>query len=347
MVLSLPLFAQDISVDSLWSLYAHGEADSAFAEATPIIKRSPDDFSLNLLMGRILADKANFIEAIPYLRRAKKLSDTTGWKRAWALDYMGECYYAFGRYDSAASAFSDGLALNATATVNRKTSGDMRLLGLHPLYKDWKTVETKHFIFHFPPETAVHDIDAYTAHTESGFDTINAFFNSTLPKKIDFFVWNNNDEAQKAGLGPLAFAQPQYCIVHTSIWHTVGHEMAHVIAYYAVQHPIRTGFISEGIGVCFNLNSEDKFSVAREYLKDRGINDSIPIKYFWKDWRLFNDDELYAIAGAFVRYLIDTGGKEKFMRVLQNETYENAQSIYGNQLTTIISDFEKKLYTKE
>ncbi|HZV11725.1 MAG TPA: tetratricopeptide repeat protein, partial [Candidatus Kapabacteria bacterium] len=286
MLLSLPLFAQDQRVEDLWNMYARGALDSALTGAMPLVRQSPDDIPLNLLVGRVLTDEAKFGDASPYLHKVVKLSDHSGWQSAWALDYLGDCFYAAGRYDSASSAFSDCLALNATATVNRKASFDMKLLGFHPLYKDWKTVESKHFLFHFPPETAVRDVDSYIAHTESGFDTINAFFNSTLPKKIDFFVWNNNEEAQKAGLGQLAFAQPQYCVVHTSLGHTVGHEMTHVVSYYAVPHQIRTGFISEGIGVCFNLNNDDKLSAARQYLKDYSINDTIPIEYFWKDWRL-------------------------------------------------------------
>ena len=51
---------------------------------------------------------------------------------------------------------------------------------------------------------------------------------------------------------------------------------------------------------------------------------------------------MYPISGAFVNFLIEYD-KEKFLKLTENQTYENAIKIYGENIDNLIDDFIKKL----
>ena len=66
------------------------------------------------------------------------------------------------------------------------------------------------------------------------------------------------------------------------------------------------------------------------------------MKEIWNN-RSLSEEVLYPVGGAFVKYLIDTAGKDKFIELFKNQTYENARKVYGDNFETLVVGFEKSL----
>ena len=119
---------------------------------------------------------------------------------------------------------------------------------------------------------------------------------------------------------------------------TPGHEIAHSISHWSQAQSIKTRFINEGIGVCFDQIDSARLQRAQESYKTQPVS----IREMWQEDNQRKGDLSYAIAGAFVEFLIQTN-KEKFLKLVENQTYENAKVLYGEQLDQLIDTFLKKL----
>jgi hypothetical protein len=118
--------------------------------------------------------------------------------------------------------------------------------------------------------------------------------------------------------------------------------MTHVISYHSIDNIQSTSFVNEGIATYFDLSNGDKMSMAQKARKEC----KIPIIELWRREDIFRSVEqgqAYSIAAAFVGKLLNTKGKDKFMQLLANQTYENAITIYGAELDAMIKEFEEKL----
>ncbi len=343
---SSALFAQ--STNDANNFYLRGEFDSAYAIAAPLSQQSPEDTALNLLVGRILADKEKFLEAIPYLKKTLELDADGTMRRPWALTFLGVCYYSTGQYEDAKSALEQCMAIKSNRNTLNLAHNLYLNFGLDSTFTTWTTTETPHFIFHFEPRSVISDTETFITNIEHDYDTLNKFFGATLPKKIDYYAWNSNNDAAKAGLQRLAFTRPASCVIHSGISLTQGRELTRILADYAGGGNPKPGFIDDGMTGCFDLRSgDDKLVIARAWMRSKKITDTIPIKYYWNYWWLFNNEQLSPVASAFVQRLIALGGREKFLQLIKDQTYGNAVAIYGAQLNTIIADFEKSLFVKE
>ena len=73
------------------------------------------------------------------------------------------------------------------------------------------------------------------------------------------------------------------------------------ISFWMNNDNIRTKFINEGIGVCFDQQKNEKLKIAQKTYKTNQID----IKEIWRNQTKLNDDILYPISGAFVNFLIE------------------------------------------
>lgn len=339
-----PLSAQNI--DDLWDIYNKGQLDSAYHLALPLFEKDTNNTELALFIGRIYADKADFDNATPLLIKAANPVYVRQqlWKKAWALCYLADCYFARGEYNMAAHFLVQSISLNASkASINRSRQR-LKEFGFDDSYKEWRLIETPHFLFHLPPQPQVGVIKDYTDQVESVYDTINKFFNATLPKKIDYFVWNTSRAANRHDVRTM----PPFCIVNTTAYQSIGYGIARVLACHVIPFETTTGLVDVGTGIYFNQDWNDKIDWASHILLDDTPHVVVHVKDLWKDWRTYDTVKgVFVFAGAFVQYLLQTGGKEKYLMLLQNQTYDNAKIIYGDALETMITDFEKKIYTKQ
>jgi tetratricopeptide (TPR) repeat protein len=339
---SLISFGQNAALDDLWKLYNSQDLKSVIEKAKPLIEKDPNNIELNLIMGRSLTNQADFKNALPYLELAVKKDNTNSWQKAWALSYLGTCYFMLQDYNNSESSLNECINLNATKNATNNAYGQTLLFGFNEFYKTWKIVETDNFRFHFQNMNAI-EIEKYTSDREVAYKEINSFFKSTLPKKIDFYIWESREDAMKVLKANLGFAKPNFCIVHTHYQQTIGHEMTHVISNYTTEITNKTRFISEGTAVCFDLTNHDKFKLVKDWTAAN--NKQIEIKDCWANGEKYGEDILYPLSGLFVKELIANFGKEKFLEFFKNQTYENAKLVFGNKLDTMIEEFEKKINT--
>ena len=185
------------------------------------------------------------------------------------------------------------------------------------------------------------DIEKYLSSREVAFQNINKFFNSDIPKKIDFFVWNSRDDAKKLLRANLGFADPGFCIVHSHYQQTKGHEMTHVISNYSTAIIKKTGFINEGTSVYFDQTNQDREQMVKDWIK---TNDKkITIREIWMNWNNYPAELSYPLSGLFIKELINNFGRNEFIEFFGNQTYDNAKLVFGDKLDKVIKDFENKI----
>ncbi|TKG94006.1 tetratricopeptide repeat protein [Puteibacter caeruleilacunae] len=328
---------QNAQVSQLNKTYMSGKYDQAITLAEEMLKNDPDNIDAKLTLGRALADKGRYKEAIPNLKFAVERDKS--WRKAWALGYLGNSYFMLGDYEKSEFALKSCIELNATRNATNFAYRGQLLFGYDTFFKGWKIKETAHIRFHFQNMSDT-DIDRYMQLREDAYAEVNKFFNSSLPKKIDFFVWSSREDAKRVLRANLGFADPKCCIVHSHFQQTRGHELTHVISNYSSPVTQKTGLINEGTAVCFDLSNNDRPQMVADWMKTN--SQKVDIKDIWTNWRKYPAAFSYPLAGLFIEKLINKFGKEKFLLFFTNQTYEHAKSVYGDQLDKLIEEFEKK-----
>jgi tetratricopeptide (TPR) repeat protein len=341
-LLSLISFGQTSSIDSLQKLYNSHDFKSVIEIATPLLKNQPDNLDLNLMLGRSHTDLGDCNSALPYLEFTAKNDNNNSWRKAWALSYLGTCYFMLQKYDDSEKSLNECIYINATKNSTNEAYGKLSFFCFTEFYKNWKIAETENFRFHFQNMNDV-DIEKYISSREMAYKEINGFFNSMLPKKIDFYVWESRDDAMRILKKNLGFAIPEFCIVHSYFQQTKGHEMTHVISNYTSKISNKTRFINEGIAVCFDQTNQDKLELVKNWIKTN--NKQVAIREYWENGNAYADEILYPLSGLFVKELLENFGKEKCLEFFKNQTYDNAKVVFGDKLEKVILDFENKINT--
>ncbi len=326
------------TIEDASALFARKQLDSAFVITKAILENDKSNVNAYVLAGRILVAKKNFDDGVKYLEKAQTFSDAPAYSKAWTLCELGQCYYFKGDYKKAKESLTACIELNATKNATSAANNSMFKLGLDKFYDTWITKETAHFIFHFQDTSSIENVSKFIQRKEAAFDSINNFFKAKLPKKIDYFFWSNSQLAETLFRRPLAFSDGALCITHTEPKHTVGHEMTHSISYWAVQNAKWNRLIAEGVCVYFDLSNKNNLTLLKE-------KNEIPISIvdIWKGESKLGEEVIYPLGGELVKRLIETYGKEKFMQLLADQTYDSAKKIYGAELDTTINKLEAEI----
>lgn len=331
---------QSPQVQELGKLYMSGKYDQTIKKANAYLATDPDNLDYKVLLGRALADKGDYKEAIPHLQYA--IDRDNSWRKAWGLGYLGTCYFMLSDFEKSESALKSCINLNATKNATKYSTRRIGIFGYDSFYKDWTVKESKNIRFHFQNMND-QQIKQYVESRENAFEEVNKFFESRLPKKIDFFVWNSRDDAKRIVYRNLGFAEPPFCIVHSHFNQTRGHELTHVISHYTSAFTKKIRFINEGTAVCFDQSNQNRLKKVRSWIRTN--NKKIKIKEIWENGREYQEEILYPLAGVFVKELIEEFGQEKFLEFFKNQTYENAQLVYGMEFFMFIKEFENKINT--
>lgn len=326
------------TIDEASALFAQKQLDSALVAAKHIIENDKSNANAYVLAGRVLVAKKNFNEAIGYLEKVQTFSNAPAYTKAWAMAELGQCYYFKGDYKKSKESLTACIELKATKNATSAANLSMFKLGLDKFYDTWITKETSHFIFHFQDTSSIENVSRFAQRKEAAFDSINNFFKAKLPKKIDYFVWSNSQLAETLFRHPLAFSDGALCITHTKPKHTVGHEMTHSISYNAVQNAKWNRLIAEGVCVYFDLSKKDNLTLLK-------AKNEMPISIveIWKSDSKLGEEIIYPLGGELVKRLIETFGREKFMQLLADQSYESAKKIYGAELDTTINKLEAEI----
>lgn len=214
-------------------------------------------------------------------------------------------------------------------------------------YDGWVVECTQHIRFHFHPSFTAKQRESFEKTREEAFVSVNSFFNSSLPNLIDFYVWDSNESGQKILGHTLGFSIPESEVIHSTYHQFRGHELTHVISYWYYPSGQKTAFLNEGTAVYFNLSGDVENEREKQLQNDirYGGKDKFNLPDIWNygttDTKLLKmNQDAYTIGGAFVRYLIENGGKEDFLKLMGNQTYTGAREIYGDKLDQYINGFQ-------
>lgn len=325
--------------------YSSGNFEAALLQSNKLMNFYSHKPDIVMMHGRVLVDLGRYSEGEEFLHKAIDLDEKKSWISAWAWAYLGHSFFMRGNYPESENALKKCLALNATENVNKKAKRLMFFFGFDPYFSDWKILETEHIRFHFQTPSEIADLNQFANLREEVFQSISKTLGSTVPKKIDFFVWNNPEEPkQKFGFN-LGFANPDLAAVYSQKNQTLGHEMTHVITHYMGKVEIKTGLINEGVAVYFNQNNDNKLELARLFISKNNIKE-ISIKKLWNDWQILSTDVPYPLAGAFVDEFVKKFGIDTLKTLILNQTYKHAKKLLGDKLEEFISEFEAKLYSQ-
>lgn len=301
------------------------------------LKSDSTDVNSLLGIGRAYAGLNEFNLAIPYLLKVKK-NATESWQLAWSLVDLITSYYSTGQIKEAKEYYNKALRIKGTKSSESSLKNLGLLCGFDSFYEKWETVEKDNITFHFQKPSSIGKLDDYMKERELAFSNINSFFSSEMPKKIDFFVWESSAAAEKILHSSLGFTIPQNCVSHNRPNQTTGHEIAHSISFWNVKNNVRTRLINEGIGVYFDQTNSNRM----EQSKKVAIDVKIDIKDMWINEKSYTELILYPVAGAWVGTLI-LYDKIKFLELSKNQTYENALIIYGDELNSMIEEFNNRV----
>jgi hypothetical protein len=110
--------------------------------------------------------------------------------------------------------------------------------------------------------------------------------------------------------------------------------MTHSILVHAGEIKNQNKLITEGICVNFDLSHNDQIE------RIQAARQPYVIKDIWQNKIKADDNLIYPLGGELVKRLIITGGRENFMKLLVDQSYENAKLIYGDELDGLIKQLE-------
>lgn len=320
-------------------LYYRRNFTSALEVALTDIKKDSTDVNAYLIVGSSYMQMTKNDSAIVYLEKVNTFDKIAKRKKMYALLRLGYCYAQTGNYSREKEVLDQCVQFKKPRNLVRYAQQQLVCSGLDDQeFSKWKTRETNHFTFYFDNIDSIKNVEAFIQSHENAFDSINLFFNTTLPRKIAFYVWRGNARARELTGYNLGFAYPQACIIHASPGNSIGHEMTHCITYYAAKPIERNKLISEGVCVYFDLTGRDGIS------KLKTLTQSITsVADVWRNSNKVDNTIVYPLGGELVKRLIETFGKEKFMQLLADQTYESAQKIYGAELDVLLKKLDKDL----
>ena len=196
------------------------------------------------------------------------------------------------------------------------------------------------------PAAPILDLAAFAAAREAAAVRIAATLGDTAaaasPKPVDLFVWDSDREARAAGLPRVHFARPAVGLSHLTWDQTVGHEIAHVIAFRAVRPGNPTPLVTEGVAVWLDGSAEDRVAEAAAALAGAGLARA-DLRALWTEWRRLPQGVAYPVAGAVVEALVQAGGVGRLREVLRDQTLEGARRVYGPPLDAWLDQLEERI----
>lgn len=347
LLLLLSVFITHVSVaqaiEELSELYKNKNYSQLDRRCLALLMTDPNNPVVNLAYGRSLADQGKSNDAIVYLKKSIQ-SENEKWVNAWAYAYLGTSYFIADDPTAAKMYLDSCVELTATKNVTDFARKKRIYYGFNKEFDNWAVLETENIRFHFKNYDVVTDPQEYIDKRQKAFEEINKYFNATLPKKIDFFVWNTNEEAKQVLKKDIGFSLFEECIVHSWYNQTLGHEITHVISHHALLSTEKTKLINEGVAVHFDLTERDYMEVAGRKVKEKG--ERISIKDLWQNGDEEDEGIIYTVGGAWVGFLQAKLSKEELWQVLTHQTYKDAKQLLGKKLGELIDDFEKQVNDK-
>ena len=332
-------FGQQKGIDFLWELHESQEYEKVIEHVKPIIGSKTLDIELNLILGSAYTEKGDYETAIKYLkftiRNAKK-----DWQKAWAYGYLGICYFLLEDFENAKHNLNTCYGLKAHKDICLLAYINLIHMGFSDFYQTWETQDEEHFRFHFQKKNARYKKN-YIETYQKKFNTINQFFQTDLPKKIDFFVWHSRSEAETVLQREVALSKPAMCVIHSHYKQSPNDVITYILSHFAVDFIQKSYFINDGVIMYFEKKKKPYLKQIKRWLKNN--SKKITIQEVWENWGEYSSELTQPLSGLFVEQLITTFGRDKFMEFFREQTYENARIVFGEELDVLIIKLENEL----
>ena len=209
----------------------------------------------------------------------------------------------------------------------------------------WTVVEEPNITYYFQDFSLQSGYATqYVSYHDYAYTELNATFNAQLPQKLRFFIWSDATLAAQKLNQQLGFTDPYHCTCYVRGDQSIGHEMTHVLSYWAWGRTptSETRFVNEGVAVAFDLNTYNRIDAAKTAISGQGIHS---VTDLWSgSYQNGPEQVFYPVAGAFMDYLYKQNQPALFDSLIKNQTIESAQNIYGkDRLNALIADFDKQI----
>lgn len=338
--------------DSLSILYAQKNYAAAKRIAENNIQHNINLPLSYLVLGRVLVETGRFDSSVRYLSKAVDVDNERSYVSSWAYGYIGRAYYELG--DNKRSFENLNYAIKTKPTSNStkyaqyylgllcgKDSSYCNSGGKEPA---WFSLESTNILYYFQGNLS--DSFLYKRFAEKHqriYDTLNTIFHDNLSGKIKMYVFTDEAKAKRLLHRDLGFAVPEKLICYVAINQTPGHELTHIMSYWAGGTPPEeiSKFINEGVSVFFDFSGRDNFaaatSAAKKYKYTKSILD------IWNNFGSYPDELTYPAAGAFIAYIYNILNPEEFKSLLKKQTVGQLKKILSRRFSTVIDSFNKEI----
>ncbi len=330
-------------IPPIWELYYKGELNQALGLAISLLSKSPEHPEINLIIGRIYVDLKQYIYAIPYLEKAIKNDPNFTKIKSWALAYQGVAFYMTNQPMEAKRVLQFCVDLNIEKDSVAFARKRIAIYGLSVFFEDWKNVTSNNFSIFMQPAVGL-DVKSFLQNAEDALKLITSIVAYEPRKRINIFLWQSW-EAGPVIIGEnIPYENYLYLVSHLNYKDSIARSLAKIVAYnrYFPADPVVAPIILEGFGYYIEKYNSDIIKEAKDFIKSQNIA-SISIKKLWLDWNAYPNQVKPSLSAAFIKHLLDVGGVIRFNELLKDMRYENAEKIYGTNLSNIIADFEKKI----
>lgn len=158
-------------------------------ENNPVIQttfKNSSGFEILLGLGKAYNVINEFEIAISFLQKAEK-SAGLDWQFLAVYVELTESFFALGNIEKAKAYYNKSLTVQGKEASLQKRNEQSIWFGFDITFENWTTFETKNIVFHFQDSSMLENKNIYIEEREKAFNKIRKFFNSELPKKIDFF----------------------------------------------------------------------------------------------------------------------------------------------------------------
>lgn len=330
-------------IPPIWELYYKGELNQALGLAISLLSKSPQHPEINLIIGRIYVDLKQYSIAIPYLEKAIKNDPNFTKIKSWGLAYQGVAFYMTNQIPEAKRVLQFCVDLNIERDSVAFARKRLSIFGLSIFFEDWKNSYSNNFSIFMQP-SAGGDVISILQKAENILNLVTKIIPYENRKKINIFLWQEWEAGPIIMGESIPYENYIYILAHLNYKDSIARTIAKIVAYnrYFPNNPVISPLIFEGFSYYIEKYNNDVYKEAKDLIKSQNIP-SFSIKKLWLDWNIYPAQIKPAISAAFVKYLIEIGGTEKFNELLRDMQYSNAEKIYGNSLTNIILDFEKKI----
>ncbi len=259
--------------------------------------------------------------------------------RALALAIKGMCAWKKGDAAGArtwcdqATAIADAKAANAYPAARR-------IVRMTLAFSTWKWHESKHFIVIHPAGSPLaSDLASFEAKLEAAYAATVGALDTPLDDRIEVYCFTDQRHADDVLGVPLSFTVARERAMYVLPTSSLGHGIAHVVSFWTAsrrdrERP-RSVFLREGVACAFACERlwDDRMAEVPPALVREGRL-SLLTELLSRD---ASGAEFTATSGAFVRWLRESRGAEKFLKLWTeyNDHVDPWMQIYGEKIDAI------------